>query len=259
MTVTTTGDYLTDAQLASYRDDGFLLVKNLLSGDEAAFYRAELHALAGRLASSRAADPTWQSAREQAGPPTALQGAHNVQFAAAAFTRLLVDDRITGVAAALMGTPNVQLHHDKFFIKPPERGSNFPMHQDYPFFPHTSHSVLAVILHLDDAPEEKGCVRAVPGSHRLGPLQHIEDADGGFHLPPDDFPFASAVPVEAEAGDALFFSYLTVHGSGLNTSSEARTTLLMQLRDPQDKPAAAVHLSRGQGMMLRGIDPDASA
>jgi phytanoyl-CoA hydroxylase len=53
----------------------------------------------------------------------------------------------------------------------------------------------------------------------------------------------------------LFFNYLTVHGSGVNTSDEARTTLLVQMRDPEDDPAVDVHRSRGQGMMLRGIDP----
>ena len=59
----------------------------------------------------------------------------------------------------------------------------------------------------------------------------------------------------ALAGDVLFFSYLTVHGSGLNTSREARTTLLVQMRDPTDLATKKVHESRGQGMMLRGIDP----
>jgi hypothetical protein len=31
------------------------------------------------------------------------------------------------------------------------------------------------------------------------------------------------------------------------------------MRDPADRPTTNVHRSRGQGMMLRGIDPTASA
>jgi hypothetical protein len=31
------------------------------------------------------------------------------------------------------------------------------------------------------------------------------------------------------------------------------------MRDPTDHPTALVHLSRGQGMMLRGLDPEADA
>ena len=63
------------------------------------------------------------------------------------------------------------------------------------------------------------------------------------------------MPCPAEAGDVLFFSYLTIHGSGINRTSEPRTTILIQMRDPSDPPSVRTHESRGQGMMLRGIDP----
>ena len=76
-------------------------------------------------------------------------------------------------------------------------------------------------------------------------------------LSPRRFPIAEATPCPAEAGDLLIITYLTIHGSGVNTSPEARTTCLFQLRDPTDKPTKDTHRSRGQGMMLRGIDPDA--
>lgn len=54
----------------------------------------------------------------------------------------------------------------------------------------------------------------------------------------------------------IFFSYLTVHASGVNVSDEARTTWLVQFRDPADPPLTDSHThSLGQGMMLAGIDP----
>jgi phytanoyl-CoA hydroxylase len=160
---------------------------------------------------------------------------------------------MTSIAAAIIGTENVQLHHTKMFIKPPEKGSPFPMHQDHPFFPHERHSMIAAIFHFDDAPLEKGCVCVVPGSHKLGPLPH--DPAGSWHLPFEDYPLESAVPCPARAGDVLFFSYLTIHGSGINASNEARTTVLVQMRDAFDPPTVSTHESRGQGMMLRGIAP----
>jgi ectoine hydroxylase-related dioxygenase (phytanoyl-CoA dioxygenase family) len=108
------------------------------------------------------------------------------------------------------------------------------------------------VVHFDDAPLEKGCLRVVPGSHKLGPLEH----QGSHHLPPEQYAVEDATPCPAKAGDVLFFNYLTIHGSGVNTSDEARTTLLIQMRDPLDKPTVKTHESRGQGMMLRGVDPD---
>ena len=236
---------MTPEQRAAYTEDGFLLLRGLIDPAEAAALRAEVHAIAARQGPTNA---TWASV---AGGGTALEHSHDIQYRSAAFARLLVDDRLTSVFTALVG-PNVQLHHNKMFIKPPERGSPFPMHQDFGYFPHRGTSMTAAILHLDDAPDAKGCVRVYPGSHKLGPLPAI----GTDHVvDPTRFPLAGATPVEARAGDLLVFNYLTVHGSGLNVSDEPRTTWLVQIRDPEDEPLEERHASRGQGMMLAGIDP----
>lgn len=244
---------LTPEQIAFYQENGYLLVEGLFTPEEAAQYRRETHELAERIYAAGQFDATWGSAKAVSGQKTVLKHCHDVQFHSAAFSRLIVDPRLTDAAAAVMGTPNVQLHHTKMFIKPSEKGSPFPMHQDAPFFPHENHSMIAAIIHFDDAPLEKGPVRVVPGSHKLGMIPH--ESDGGWHLPFEDYPVESALPLPAKAGDVVFFSYLTIHGSGINTSDEARTTLLVQMRDPEDCPTTEGHRSQGQGMILRGIDP----
>ena len=236
-------------QLSFYDANGYILIPGLLEPAEAAALHAEMHAIAGQEGHS---DATWASVRGQG---TAITHCHDVHFRSALVTRILCDPRLTGVAQDLIG-PNVQLHHNKMFIKPPEKGSPFPMHQDYPYFPHRDHSMIAVILHLDDAPVEKGCLCVYPGTHKLGPLP-AHGAD--HHVAIDEYPIAGATPIPAKAGDAVFFHYLTVHGSGPNRSDEPRTTLLVQLRDPADVPLSERHQSRGQGMMLAGIDPTAGA
>jgi len=242
---------LTSAQLSFYAERGYLLVKRLLTSADADMLRSECHGLTERLSREHDTDATWAGARAMVAEKTVIHHCHNVQFYSGALAALLTDSRFTDVAADLVG-PNVQLHHTKMFIKPPEKGSPFPMHQDYPYFPHANDTMTAVVFHFDDAPVEKGCLRVVPGSHKLGPLPH----EGSFHLPLDKYPLEAATICEAEAGDALFFNYLTIHGSGVNVSNEARTTLLVQFRDPEDKPLDDHHKSRGQGMMLRGIDPN---
>ena len=244
------------AQLDFYHENGYLLVKGLLTPEEAAAFRQESHTLIERLSTRKNIDGTWNSVRNAmaTAEQTKILHCHDTQFYSAAFSRLLVDERLTGVAADLLNSPNVQLHHNKLFIKPPEKGSPFPMHQDYPFFPHTKTTMLAAILHFDTASLEKGCVRVIPGSHKNGALPHQEE--GGWHLPFEQYSLDDAVACPAEPGDVLFFSYFTIHGSGLNTSEEARTTWLVQMRDASDRPTVETHLSRGQGMLLRGIDPD---
>ena len=256
-TVTSERYALSEEQVEQYREQGALLLKGVLPRGEAAELRREAHDLIDRLQSRQQIDATWGSARMvRGGAGTKLLHCHNAQFQAAAFTRLISDPRLVDPVADLIG-PNVQLHHTKLFIKPPENGSPFPMHQDHPFFPDEKHTMLAAIVFFDDAPLEKGCVRVMPGSHKLGPLPHL--TEGSYHLSLEEWPVEGAVPMEAEAGDVLIFSYLTVHGSAVNTSAEARTTLLVQMRAPDDPPTEQVHLSRGQGMMLRGIDPNGKA
>jgi ectoine hydroxylase-related dioxygenase (phytanoyl-CoA dioxygenase family) len=250
---------LTPEEKAFYEENGYVLVKGVFSREEADLFCREAHDLSRRLAAAADAGsrlPGWGSAAKVTSKPRELLHCHNVQFHSAVFSRLIVDPRFTDRAADIIG-PNVQLHHTKMFIKPPERGTPFPMHQDYPYFPHERHTMIAAVVHFDDAPIEKGCIRVIPGSYKLGPFDHLHD--GGHHLPVDRYPVHEAAPCPAEAGDVLFFSYLTIHGSGLNESGQPRTTLLVQMRDPTDHPLAQVHLSRGQGMMLRGIDPAADA
>jgi ectoine hydroxylase-related dioxygenase (phytanoyl-CoA dioxygenase family) len=246
---------LSQRQIDFYRENGFLLVKGLLAREEAARLRDEAHAIIERLSAIKSMEATWGSARGITPEKTVLLHCHNAQFFSADFSRLIVDERLTGAAAQLIGSPNVQLHHNKIFIKPPEKGAPFPMHQDHPFFPHERHTMIAAIVHLDDAPEEKGCIRVVPGSHKLGPLDH--NPEGSYHLPFEQYPLDSALACPAEAGDALFFSYLTIHGSGVNTSPAARTTILVQMRDPEDR-ALTNTSERGEGMMLRGFHPSAN-
>src|SRR5690606_17787882 len=107
--------------------------------------------------------------------------------------------------------------------------------------PHEKHTMMAAIFYFDDCPIEKGCFRVIPGSHKLGPLEHQSPAD--HYLPEDKYRLEDALPLPGKAGDVIFFNYLTIHGSGQNESSEARTTLLVQMRDPTDCPTVQTHES----------------
>ena len=90
------------------------------------------------------------------GRSTSLQHLHDAQFYDAAHTRLLVDPRLTAVAAAVFGTPNVKLHHTKVLVRPPEQGSLFPCTRTIRSS-RTHHPRRGDHFHFDDVPEEKGC------------------------------------------------------------------------------------------------------
>lgn len=238
-----------------YERDGFVIVRNALSEEDILLLRAESDSLIERVkAAKEGASFLWggEWLSEEDRGKLDINGVHDAQFHSSIFSKVLVGcDKVLDVVEELIG-PNVQLHHTKLIVKPPETGAPFPMHQDYPYFPHEMDTMLAAMFHFDDATIENGCLRVVPGSHKLGRLPVQPD---GLYLDTAEYPIESATPCEVGAGDVVIFSYLTIHGSGVNASGRPRRNWLVQMRAADDKPAVECHQSRGQGMMLRGIDP----
>ena len=194
------------------------------------------------------ANHVWKAVAQEA----VLKGFHNVQYHDVAFTCAACNPALVDLLTRLIG-PNVQLHHTKMLVKPPEQGAPFAMQQDYPYFPHERHTVVAASIHLDDTDLENGCLRVVPGSHEQGPLEDT----GESHVL--DLPVEDGTPLPAEAGDVLLFNYLTIHGSGVNASSRTRRNVLFQYRDPADPPVlrdgVERHVDWGMGLMVAGHNP----
>jgi ectoine hydroxylase-related dioxygenase (phytanoyl-CoA dioxygenase family) len=231
-----------------YDENGFLLVPGVFDAGEVEEMRDAL----ARVLAAEAGETnhSWSAVEDRS---LVLKGHHDLQYMDAVFTRMVAHPRLVDVLVDLIG-PNVQLHHSKMLVKPPEQGAPFPMHQDYPYFPHERHTMLAASVHLDDTDEENGCLHVIPGSHKLGPLA----AEGASHTV--DYPLESGTPCEARAGDVLFFNYLTIHGSGVNRSARTRRNVLFQYRDPADAPVPNAdgvedHVDWGMGLMVAGSNP----
>jgi phytanoyl-CoA hydroxylase len=94
----------------AYQSDGYVLVKGLISPEEAREMRQEVHDLFQRVLTGR--NGAWESARKVAGAEgkQELQGMHDLQFYSAVFSRMLVDSRFVDAAAAALGVENLQLH-----------------------------------------------------------------------------------------------------------------------------------------------------
>ena len=242
-----------DALADTYDEQGYVLVKGLLTPEEAAEYRARSHELIASL--DRKDDPTWEAAASVAmGQKTSLQHLHDAQFYDAAYTRLLTDPRFTDVAAAVLRHPGrAAAPHEDVHQAAGER-LPFPAHQDHPFFP-TPTTGWPPRSSTSTTPRGEGAC----ASRRAATARASRALRGG-RLPPAGLPMDQLEPMEAEAGDVLFFTYLTVHSSGVNVSDEARTTWLVQFRDPADPPLTTQHdHSLGQGLMLAGSDPTGRA
>ena len=133
---------------------------------------------------------------------------HNIQSYSSIMLHMVQNETLLDLAESLIG-PDIILHHTKLFCKPPKRGSAFPLHQDWSYFPTQKNSMIAAVVHLSESTEDMGCFRVVPESHKLG---KIENSDGHSHVPGihDFYSLETALSIEAEKGDVL------LHNSWLN-------------------------------------------
>lgn len=245
---------ITQNDVEFYKENGYLLVKGVFNQAEVEEMREAVDSTIKRAAAvNKDANAQWQG---DFLPPEqlkklVLKGFHDVHYHDASFMRAIIHPNMTAVLTKIIG-PNVHLHHSKMLVKPPENGAAFPMHQDYPYFPHALHTMLAASVHLDKADEANGCLRVIPGSHKQGSLPHV----GAHYLNHKQYPISEGLPCPADAGDVLFFNYLTIHGSDANRSERTRRNVLFQYKDPGDLPTKSTHINWGTGLMVAGHNPD---
>lgn len=170
---------------------------------------------------------------DHTGRPHQIQLFYPTYVHAASTLRAAVDPRLAAILGALIG-PNVELHSEGMVIyKEPGGGMEKSMHQDAPYFYHRDHSFCSVFLHLVPTDQRNGRLHVMPGTHRLGLLEH-EDRFSHMALPPARYPLDRALGIDAEPGDVVIFNYFIVHGSDRNWSDRVRPALIMQYRAAED-------------------------
>lgn len=212
-------------------ENGYFLAKNVFSPAEVAGLEREFDAIVAQVtASGEEANAKWGGAEMQtlAKPTDVVLHTHNVQQYSAAWARALYQERFLGAAREILGE-DIVLHHTKLFQKPAETGAPFPMHQDWSYFPTERDTMIAAIIHVSPATDQMGCLRVVPGSHKLG-----RQSDSGGQGASSVSDLDQATPLEAEPGDVAFFHYFTLHGSKPNRSDQVRKTVLVQMHAGDD-------------------------
>ena len=157
---------------------------------------------------------------------------HNVQSYSAEMMAMIQNEQFLDAVEELIG-PDIMLHHTKLFLKPPGNGSAFPLHQDWSYFPTEKNTMIAAVIHISDSKKDMGCIRVVPGSHKLG---KIRNSDGHSFIKKihGKHSLDEAMEVRASRGDVLFFHCCTVHGSKANNSPLPRKTIVLQLYSGKD-------------------------
>ena len=222
---------------AFFEENGYYHARGVFSREELATLEEDFDRIVQQISSTgESVNARWGGATmaKIAAKDSVVVHTHNVQLFSARWLQAMLQEKFLAASQAILG-PDVILHHTKLFQKPAEKGAPFPMHQDWSYFPTVKDTMMAGIIHVSDATDEMGCVRVYPGSHKLGRMAETWGQTEGDRDPLKDYPLEKATVVEAEAGDVLFFNYLTLHGSMPNRSQKVRKTVLIQMHSGDDK------------------------
>jgi hypothetical protein len=146
------------------------------------------------------------------------------------FDALIDDPRVWGPCRAIIGCEELSLFSDKLNLKRPG-GAPFPWHQEGPYWAHGAEQLeatVSVLIYLDEATTENGCLWVIPGSHRRGALEGLEDRGVIGALYTDvDLVEGEAFAVALPAGSVVWFHRDLVHGSQSNRSHAARRVFVL--------------------------------
>lgn len=213
---------VTDEHLQRFERDGYIVVEQLFDVEETA-------ALLAIAKSDQAILQEAYAKKDAAGGESRL--AVRNELADSPYAAIVRSQRIAGNMQRLLHDEVYHYHH-KMMLKEPRIGGAWEWHQDYGYwynngclFPDMASCLIAV----DRATRANGCLQVIPGSHKMGRIEHgITGDQTGADLNRVEAALKrmELVYCELEPGDAIFFHGNTLHRSDQNTSEYPRWSLI---------------------------------
>lgn len=228
---------LTEEQRDFYEENGYLIIRNLVTHDKIDKYRQRFIELCEQPA-QRPVTMTVMRDLElakrgvKADSENAVTKIQDFQDDPVMFS-FCEDPAIIKYVEAWTG-PRVVASHTMLINKPTDLGkgtSRHPLHQDMLYFPfRPMEKVVAAWTAMEKVTRENGCLIAVPGSHKTELLEHgYPDWEGGVNAAyvgimgvTSDIKY---VHLPMEKGDTIFFHPLLWHGSGRNQTPNYRKAI----------------------------------
>lgn len=204
-----------DKIAADYRDQGFAIIRNVIDMD------------------------LIQEAREHVAwliekyPDLRPEHLHHPLIRNDAFwVRLITDTRLADLAEYFTG-PNLACFTAHYICKPPYDGQPVLWHQDAAYWSLEPMNALTIWLAVDVSNVENGCLRMIPGSHRIpihAPSLRTDYPNVLFSGSDDNLvnrlaAEAGIVNIELEPGDVSIHHPKILHCSGPNISPARRCGL----------------------------------
>ena len=231
---------LTEEQLSDYDRDGYIVVRNLFSKDE-------IDSLGHAARSDNEMDKS--STQRDDGEGNAVRLAlwnHPGDGIYGMFARCRkMVDRVEEILK-----DEAYHYHSKMILKDAKVGGAWAWHQDYGYWYQNgvlSPNLCSVMIAVDQATTENGCMQVIKGSHKLGRINHIlsgDQAGADMERVEEAKKRLDLVHVTMEPGDALFFHSNTLHASDANESDHPRWAMICCYNAASNDPYKDSHHPR---------------
>ncbi len=153
---------LSDAEVASFERNGYLILENLLSAEEVSTYLSEAHQLSAQT------DPDREDVITEPNGD-AIRSVFRVHRDNEVFAKLAADRRLMGAAEQILGS-DVYIHQSRINFKPGFTGRSFFWHSDFETW-HIEDGMprpraLSASVLLTDNSTLNAPLMLVPGSHQ---------------------------------------------------------------------------------------------
>ena len=222
---------VTQAQIDSYQENGFVVFDDFLTPDELETWRDAVDEAVGNRKDQKLVvegadedDDRWKAGDSYY--DYVFVQRINLWKDSPAVRKLILDPRIGRMAALLSGTEGMRVWHDQALIKQPWANPT-AWHLDNPYWSFHSRSSTSIWVALDDATYQNGCLYFLGGSHKKTTYDNVgitENMGDIFRVYPD-FVNLPSMAAPMKAGSCSFHNALLVHGAGANMTGGWRRAM----------------------------------
>jgi len=223
-------EVLSEDQVQSYRDNGYLLLEKRVPDDLIGRVRAEIARFVEEARGMTVSNDRLDLEDSHTPESPRVRRIKLPHKLSPVFDELLRSDWILAPVRDLIG-PALRLHTSKLNMKSAGYGAAVEWHQDWAFYPHTNDDILAVGVIIDDMDVENGPLMVFPGSHR-GPVYDHHAGGyfaGAISLAANGLDTSDAVTLTGPAGSISLHHVRAVHGSAPNLSPRDRRMLFLEI------------------------------
>ena len=219
---TVTSGELTQTQIDQFDNDGYVIVNDIFTSDELKELVVITDEAQADAVAYLASQPNERIAISEIG---AITFAAQIASRKPEIGKFVKNTKIMGACRDLIG-PDVRMYHDQAVYKQIEKPRRFPWHQDNGYLFVEPQHYLTCWIALNDVTIENGCPQIISGLHKNGTLSHYFVPTLGYEC--FENPPSTPVVAEIKAGGAVFFSSLTPHLTGPNSSNNVRKAYIVQ-------------------------------